>query len=221
MIRVDLRLSLCCCASLPQGSRALARLAAQRAARAHRGGARGRERQDRRAGVREKAEVDVGKDFARVKAEAVRAAELKEARDRGAQGQRDANAAKEAASARATRGGGGDRARSAEQDADAALADAQEQLDRAILEATDSGRGLHLDEERTCVVCYDDFIGFSDGVECDCADAHFVCNECFVASVRSSITDTPAKQALRDGHIYCPYATFPPTQQNRGRTMIG
>ena len=98
--------------------------------------------------------------------------------------------------------------------ADAALADAQEQLDRAILEATDSGRGLHLDEERTCVVCYDDFLGFSDGVECDCADAHFVCNECFVASVRSSITDTPAKQALRDGHIYCPYATFPPTQHS-------
>ena len=148
----------------------------------------------------------------------MRAAELvkEAARIEAHKAKADANAAKEAASARAdeAEAAATERALKAEQDADAALADAQEQLDRAILEATDSGRGLHLDEERTCVVCYDDFLGFSDGVECDCADAHFVCNECFVASVRSSITDTPAKQALRDGHIYCPYATFPPTQHS-------
>lgn len=63
-----------------------------------------------------------------------------------------------------------------------------------------------------CVVCFEDFLGFDDGVVCAAtSDVHFVCNGCFLASVQSAITDTMAKQTMREGKIACPYSTFPPT----------
>eukprot|EP00928_Gymnodinium_smaydae_P049335 TRINITY_DN33100_c0_g1_i1.p1 TRINITY_DN33100_c0_g1~~TRINITY_DN33100_c0_g1_i1.p1 ORF type:complete len:1131 (+),score=167.08 TRINITY_DN33100_c0_g1_i1:131-3394(+) len=84
------------------------------------------------------------------------------------------------------------------------------QLDAQI--AAHGGAGLQLDEERTCVICYDDFKGYNDGVECCGSEPHFVCNECFAASVQSSISDEIGKQDLRGGRLACPFRTFPHTE---------
>ena len=54
------------------------------------------------------------------------------------------------------------------------LALGRAQLDEAI--AAHGGGGLQLDEQRTCVVCYDDFSFYSDGVSCDGKESHFLCN---------------------------------------------
>lgn len=61
-------------------------------------------------------------------------------------------------------------------------------------------------------LCYDDYRGLNDGVECSGAERHFVCNECFAASVQSSLTDDLGKQDLRGGRVACPFRTFPHTE---------
>merc|ERR1719386_529273 len=43
------------------------------------------------------------------------------------------------------------------------------------------GAGLQLDEEQTCVVCFDTCWGYDEGVKCDGSEPHFMCNECMVA----------------------------------------
>ena len=98
--------------------------------------------------------------------------------------------------------------------AEAELYEGQKQLDIAIKEY--GGEKLRLKEARECVVCYEEYLGFDDGVVCagtrrDIGAPHFVCNGCFVASVQSAITDDMAKQTMREGRVACPYATFPAT----------
>ena len=74
------------------------------------------------------------------------------------------------------------------------------------------GEKMQLPEPRECVVCFEDFLGLDDGVQCLAAAAsHFVCNGCFLASVQSAVTDSLAKQTMRHGKIACPYSTFPPS----------
>jgi hypothetical protein len=74
------------------------------------------------------------------------------------------------------------------------------------------GVGLQLAEERTCIICYDNFRGYNEGVACDGSQPHFVCNECFAASVNSSVSDELGKQDLRGGRLACPLKTFPCTE---------
>jgi len=75
------------------------------------------------------------------------------------------------------------------------------------------GAGLDLlGEERTCVVCFEVCRGHDEGVECGGSEPHFMCNECMVASVRSSISDELSKQDLRGGRLACPLRTFPRTE---------
>lgn len=81
------------------------------------------------------------------------------------------------------------------------------QLDKQI--ARWRAHGQLDDEERTCVICYDACRGYNEGVQCDSSEPHFVCNECFVASVHSSISDDFGKQGLRGGRLACPLRTFP------------
>jgi len=64
----------------------------------------------------------------------------------------------------------------------------------------------------TCIICYDDFRGNDDGVKCGGSEHHFVCNDCFAGSVRSSMTDDLSKQDLRGGRLACPFTTFPATE---------
>ena len=118
------------------------------------------------------------------------------------------------------------RAREAEAEFEAAKAKADEeykkemlrgqaQLDELIRKAEPGNdAGLEMEEEVTCVCCYSDFTGFvdpdtgisHDGVSCLASgDRHFLCNECFKACVNSSITDTPAKQDMREGKLACAY----------------
>jgi hypothetical protein len=63
----------------------------------------------------------------------------------------------------------------------------------------------------TCVICFDDFSGRDDGVKCCGSAPHFVCNECFIGSVRSLMTDDLSVQDLRNGRVACPLKTFPHT----------
>eukprot|EP00931_Biecheleriopsis_adriatica_P018102 TRINITY_DN12762_c0_g1_i1.p1 TRINITY_DN12762_c0_g1~~TRINITY_DN12762_c0_g1_i1.p1 ORF type:complete len:501 (+),score=128.46 TRINITY_DN12762_c0_g1_i1:59-1504(+) len=86
----------------------------------------------------------------------------------------------------------------------------QEQLDEQI--AAHGGSGLHLDKERTCSICYESYENYNDGVECGGKEAHFLCNECFVNSVKALITEEPGKQDLMGGRLCCPFKTFPPTE---------
>jgi hypothetical protein len=73
------------------------------------------------------------------------------------------------------------------------------------------GAGLQLKEARTCVVCFEECHGYDGGIECRGSKPHFMCNECVVASVQSSITDELGKQDLRGGRLACPFRTFPHT----------
>jgi hypothetical protein len=102
----------------------------------------------------------------------------------------------------------------AELNAAAALEDFMErgraQLDKQITAC--GGAGTQQEEERTCVVCFEACRGHDEGVECGGSEPHFMCNECMVASVQSSITDEPGKQDLRGGRLACPFRTFPHTE---------
>ena len=105
-------------------------------------------------------------------------------------------------------------AAAAKAEAEAELKESMKQLDEAIKE--NGGEKLLLKDARECVVCYEEFLGFADGVSCagtrkDLGAPHFVCNGCFVASVQSAITDDLSKQTLREGRVGCPYSTFPAT----------
>ena len=81
------------------------------------------------------------------------------------------------------------------------LAAAQAQAD-AVMQQT-GGKGLQV-AERTCVICYDSYTGFNDGVACaggvatarnaPASERHFLCNECFVACVESASGDDFDKQ---------------------------
>ena len=89
-----------------------------------------------------------------------------------------------------------------------AQAAAQEMLRRAQ-------EGPQLTEPRECVVCFGDFLGFRDGVECNAEGfKHFTCKDCFQMHVVASCTDELRKQELRHGMIYCPYCVFPPTSSS-------
>ena len=102
----------------------------------------------------------------------------------------------------------------AKAEAAAELQEGQKQLDKAI--KAHGGSRLELQQVRECVVCFEEYLGFDDGLECsstrrELGAPHFVCNGCFVASVQSSITDDMAKQTMREGLVACPYSTFPRT----------
>jgi len=75
-----------------------------------------------------------------------------------------------------------------------------------------SAAGVLPKQERTCVVCYDVYQGCDDGIECGGSEPHFMCNECMLASVQSSISDDLSKQDLRGGRLACPFRTFPHTK---------
>ena len=92
-------------------------------------------------------------------------------------------------------------------EAQAAANDAQAQAD-ALMQQT-GGKGLQVDM-RTCVICYDDFTGYNDGVECSGpAEQHFLCNECFDGCVVATANDDFDKQELRHGRVFCPMVKFP------------
>ena len=156
-----------------------------------------------------RAAAEAAAEASRAEAEAAKAAAAAEADAALAWAEAEAAAAKAEAEAEAA-------AAKAEAEAHmkVELARGQQQLDEAIAEH--GGGTLRLSEERTCVCCYDDFSGFNDGVACGGAEPHFLCNECFAISVRSAVSDEPAKQGLRGGRVACPFATFPPTEGSCG-----
>ena len=98
-------------------------------------------------------------------------------------------------------------------DAEKEMRRAQEEAQRLIEEG--GGKDLQLTEPRECVVCFGDFLGFRDGVECNAEGfKHFTCKDCFQMHVAASCTDELRKQELRHGMIYCPYCVFPPTSSS-------
>jgi hypothetical protein len=100
--------------------------------------------------------------------------------------------------------------------AEADMERGQAQLHMQIV--ANGGVGLQLEEEQTCVVCFETCRGYDAGIKCDGSEPHFMCNECVMASVQSSITDEPSKQDLRGGRLACPLKTFPHTEYSCNAT---
>jgi hypothetical protein len=65
------------------------------------------------------------------------------------------------------------------------------------------------DRTRQCSICMRE--GLPEGVVCTGEERHFCCRECLEAHVSFSCEDQMRRQQMRQGRVFCPCCTFPPT----------
>ena len=69
---------------------------------------------------------------------------------------------------------------------------------------------------QTCVICFDEFTRYGEGVSCTGPDRHYLCVECFRGCIDAAVDSEPRQQEMRSGRIFCPLCVFPPPPRRNG-----